>query len=87
MTTPSGEFPVHADPFPPIDNNLVRPFDMEFGPDGAAYVLDYGTGYFSGSPEAALYRIELRRRPAVARATDHRGAHVRSGPLDRRVLQ
>ena len=56
---PETEFPVHADPFPPLEPpNMVRPFDMEFGPDGTAYVLDYGTGWFSGSPEAGLYRIE-----------------------------
>ncbi|MFI9543757.1 PQQ-dependent sugar dehydrogenase [Streptomyces sp. NPDC052016] len=32
--------------------------DMAFGPDGALYVLDYGTGYFSGDANSALYRIE-----------------------------
>ncbi|MFF6888024.1 PQQ-dependent sugar dehydrogenase [Streptomyces sp. NPDC012421] len=32
--------------------------DMAFGPDGALYVLDYGTGYFSGDQNSALYRIE-----------------------------
>ncbi|ARQ68556.1 PQQ-dependent sugar dehydrogenase [Streptomyces marincola] len=32
--------------------------DSAFGPDGALYVLDYGTGYFSGDENSALYRIE-----------------------------
>ncbi|MFW6691181.1 PQQ-dependent sugar dehydrogenase [Streptomyces sp. MAR4 CNX-425] len=32
--------------------------DMDFGPDGALYVLDYGTGYFGGDENSALYRIE-----------------------------
>lgn len=32
--------------------------DMEFGPDGALYVLDYGTGYFAGDENSAVYRIE-----------------------------
>ncbi|MFC1260353.1 PQQ-dependent sugar dehydrogenase [Streptomyces sp. CC302I] len=32
--------------------------DMAFGPDGALYVLDYGTGYFNGDANSALYRIE-----------------------------
>ena len=31
---------------------------MEFGPDGALYVLDYGTGYFNGDENSAVYRIE-----------------------------
>ncbi|MFW6689509.1 PQQ-dependent sugar dehydrogenase [Streptomyces sp. MAR4 CNX-425] len=32
--------------------------DMAFGPDGALYVLDYGTGFGSGDDSSALYRIE-----------------------------
>ncbi|WP_419999250.1 PQQ-dependent sugar dehydrogenase [Streptomyces boninensis] len=32
--------------------------DMAFGTDGALYVLDYGTGYFNGDENSALYRIE-----------------------------
>ncbi|MEV4756479.1 PQQ-dependent sugar dehydrogenase [Micromonospora sp. NPDC049559] len=32
--------------------------DSAFGPDGAYYVLDYGTGYFNGDANSALYRFE-----------------------------
>ncbi|MFJ8733893.1 PQQ-dependent sugar dehydrogenase [Streptomyces bauhiniae] len=32
--------------------------DMAFGPDGALYVLDYGTAWFGGDDNSALYRIE-----------------------------
>ncbi|MBB5803588.1 glucose/arabinose dehydrogenase [Saccharothrix ecbatanensis] len=32
--------------------------DSAFGPDGALYVLDYGTGWFAGDANSALYRIE-----------------------------
>ncbi|WP_282701217.1 PQQ-dependent sugar dehydrogenase [Streptomyces sp. CC219B] len=32
--------------------------DMAFGPDGALYVLDYGTSWFGGDEHSALYRIE-----------------------------
>ncbi|MFC4585245.1 PQQ-dependent sugar dehydrogenase [Sphaerisporangium corydalis] len=32
--------------------------DTAFGPDGALYVLDYGTGWFNGNADSALYRIE-----------------------------
>ncbi len=32
--------------------------DMEFGPDGALYVLDYGVSWFQGDENSALYRIE-----------------------------
>ncbi|MEU2076177.1 ThuA domain-containing protein [Streptomyces sp. NPDC013489] len=32
--------------------------DMAFGPDGALYVLDYGTAWFGGDHNSGLYRIE-----------------------------
>ncbi|MDH2428655.1 PQQ-dependent sugar dehydrogenase [Sphaerisporangium sp. TRM90804] len=34
------------------------PMDIEFGPDGSLYVLDYGNGFFRQNPEAGLYRID-----------------------------
>ncbi|MFR9722433.1 PQQ-dependent sugar dehydrogenase [Streptomyces sp. MS19] len=37
--------------------NLVHPIDMEFGPDGSLYLLEYGSGYFSGAEDAGLYKI------------------------------
>ncbi len=51
--------------------------DMAFGPDGALYVLDYGTGYFNGDENSALYRIEhvTDGRAPVAQAA----ANVTSG--------
>ncbi|MFD8420853.1 PQQ-dependent sugar dehydrogenase [Streptomyces sp. NPDC059466] len=42
-------------PFPWTGTQVM---DMAFGPDGALYVLDYGTGYFDGDENSALYRIE-----------------------------
>lgn len=38
-----------------------NPMDVEFGPDGALYVLEYGTGYFAELPEAQLSRIDWTR--------------------------
>lgn len=35
-----------------------NPIDMQFGPDGALYVLEYGDGYFGELPEAQLSRID-----------------------------
>jgi PKD repeat protein len=48
--------------------------DYEFGPDGALYVLDYGTGYFNGDANSALYRYDYvgggnRAPTAVAAAS------------------
>ncbi|AZM49690.1 hypothetical protein DMB38_31435 [Streptomyces sp. WAC 06738] len=36
----------------------TQPMDAAFGPDGALYVLDYGTTWHSGDQNSALYRIE-----------------------------
>jgi cytochrome c len=48
-----------------------NPMDMQFGPDGALYVLEYGDGFFSENPDAQLARIDFVRGnftpiPAVA---------------------
>jgi glucose/arabinose dehydrogenase len=43
-----------------VDN----PIDMEFGPDGALYVLGYGDGYYSANPDARLLRIDAVPAPA-----------------------
>ncbi|MEV0621565.1 PQQ-dependent sugar dehydrogenase [Nonomuraea sp. NPDC050404] len=34
------------------------PMDIEFGPDGSLYVLEYGDGFFRANPDAGLYRID-----------------------------
>jgi glucose/arabinose dehydrogenase len=52
--------------------------DMAFGPDGSLYVLDYGTGYFNGDANSALYRYDYvgggnRAPTAVAAATPTTG--------------
>jgi cytochrome c len=46
-----------GDPDNPVDN----PMDLEFGPDGALYVLDYGDGFFSENPDAKLSKINFVR--------------------------
>lgn len=40
------------------DIDLANPMDMEFGPDGALYVLEYGSGWFGGSEDSAISRID-----------------------------
>ncbi|WP_116950311.1 PQQ-dependent sugar dehydrogenase [Jiangella endophytica] len=35
-----------------------NPMDLEWGPDGALYVLEYGDGYFAENPDAQLSRID-----------------------------
>ncbi|MEV4539469.1 PQQ-dependent sugar dehydrogenase [Asanoa sp. NPDC049518] len=47
----------------PVLGSLVvdNPMDMEFGPDGALYVLEYGDGYFAENPDAQLSRFDFVR--------------------------
>jgi glucose/arabinose dehydrogenase len=40
-----------------VDN----PMDVDFGTDGALYVLEYGDGFFSENPDAQLARIDFVR--------------------------
>lgn len=37
---------------------FVKPIEMEFGPDGAMYILEYGQNYFMNNPKARLTKIE-----------------------------
>ena len=37
---------------------LASPIDMEVGPDGRIYILEYGKGWFNQNPDAALSRID-----------------------------
>ncbi len=55
---------ITADGWPPIDN----PMDIEFGPDGSMYVLDYGDGFFRANPDAGLYRIAYAEGNKAPRA-------------------
>lgn len=38
-----------------------HPIDLEIGPDGVLYVLEYGTYWFAKNKDAGLYRIEYNR--------------------------
>jgi cytochrome c len=52
---------------------LTRPMNIEFGPDGSLYVLDYGSGYFGGAADSAVYRIDYtkgNRTPQVSLSAD-----------------
>ncbi|MET8150802.1 ThuA domain-containing protein [Actinoplanes sp. NPDC049668] len=56
----------------------ANPMDMEFGPDGQLYVLEYGQGFFRANPEAQLSTVRYVKdgRSPVARAS----ATPTSGP-------
>ncbi len=52
---------------------FANPIDMEFGPNGDLYLLEYGTGWFQRNDDARLVRIEYNagnRTPIVAVGVD-----------------
>jgi cytochrome c len=54
-------------------HKFSNPMDMEFGPNGDLYVLEYGTAWFRGNDDARLVRIEYNggnRKPIVAVGVD-----------------
>ncbi len=56
-----------------------NPMDMEFGPDGDLYMLEYGSGWFTQNDDARLVRIEYNagnRKPVVQIATSKRGGAI-----------
>ncbi|RZS97995.1 cytochrome c [Cecembia calidifontis] len=47
-----------------------KPMDMQFGPDGSLYILEYGTYWSAQNDDSGIYRIEFSagNRKPVARA-------------------
>lgn len=64
--TESGDFD-KMEPF--MENTTFNsPIDMEMGPDGRMYILEYGTGWFSQNTDSGLSRIDYNggnRAPVV----------------------
>lgn len=57
------------EPFMP-NTPFAALIDMELGPDGKFYVLEYGTGWFSKNPNAALSRIDYLAGNRPPKITD-----------------
>ncbi len=38
---------------------LIRPIDMHIGPDGAVYIIEWGTGFFDDNPDDRIIKIEF----------------------------
>ncbi|MEO1212756.1 MAG: PQQ-dependent sugar dehydrogenase [Bacteroidota bacterium] len=57
---------------------LSKPIEMEFGPDGSMYILEYGKNYFADNPDARLIKLEYagsNRKPvALVKADTYAGA-------------
>lgn len=58
---------------------MVGPLEMEFGPEGDLYILEYGRGPYKFNPEAQLVRIEYNsgnRKPIVAVTPEKRAGTI-----------
>ncbi|QDH10819.1 DUF1349 domain-containing protein [Nocardioides dongxiaopingii] len=57
---------------------MVRPHALQFGPDGALYMIEWGSGFNGNNTDSGIYRIDYveGNRAPVARAT----ADKTSGP-------
>ncbi|TKK65680.1 PKD domain-containing protein [Ilyomonas limi] len=65
--TPNGDFD-RLEPFME-GTKFNAPIDMEMGPDGRLYILEYGSGWFQKNTDAGLARIDYNsgnRPPAIA---------------------
>jgi glucose/arabinose dehydrogenase/PKD repeat protein len=56
---------------------VIRPMDFDFGPDGALYLIEWGSGFGGDNDDSGVYRIEYRtadRSPiAIASGTPTSG--------------
>jgi cytochrome c len=59
--------------------NFLKPMDMKFGPDGALYLIEWGSGFGGDNTDSAIYRIDYvagARAPVAKASADHT-----SGPV------
>ncbi|MEV0564832.1 ThuA domain-containing protein [Dactylosporangium sp. NPDC050588] len=51
--------------------NFNKPMDMEFGPDGSLYLLEWGSNFGGGNNDSGLYRIDYVQggRSPIAKAS------------------
>jgi glucose/arabinose dehydrogenase/type 1 glutamine amidotransferase len=56
---PNGDF-YKMEPFMQ-KTKFAAPIDMELGPDGKLYILEYGTGWFHKNKDAGLSRIDFKK--------------------------
>jgi PKD repeat protein/glucose/arabinose dehydrogenase len=67
----TGGVPRNIESFMP-STAIKRPMDMDFGPDGAMYLIEWGTGFGGNNDDSGVYRIEYAKdlRPPRITAAD-----------------
>lgn len=74
---PNGDYD-NMEAFMPM-TSFSSPIDMELGPDGRIYILEYGKGWFSKNPDAAISRIDFvsgNRPPQIKKLTVNKSSGV-----------
>lgn len=74
---------LHVAPFM-TGETFTRPMDLELGPDGCLYGIEWGTGFGGGNSDSTIFRIEHYRdgvRPPIVSAAADRT----DGPVPLRV--
>lgn len=66
---------------------LERPLDLQLGGDGALYVLDYGTGWHSSSPQTQIGRIEYHGDCRPGNSSALKGSGGRRGAIRAHVAR
>lgn len=77
---PNGDFD-KMEPFMQT-TKFNAPIDMELGPDGKIYVLEYGKGWFTQNPDAALSRIDYYSGDISVLKTAKASASQQTAPVD-----
>jgi hypothetical protein len=52
---------------------FARPIDLELGPDGSLYLLEWGSEYSGGGADASLVRLEYTYTPAGPTSINEKG--------------
>ncbi|MGL1885766.1 MAG: PQQ-dependent sugar dehydrogenase [Reichenbachiella sp.] len=68
------------EPFMP-SQKFYNIIDMDFGPDGTLYMIEYGTAWFSANQDARLSRINFNRENRVPKMEVKLSANTGSAPL------
>ena len=69
-----------------LETGYLRPMDIEFGPDGSLYVIEWGSGFGGNNLDSGIYRIDYVER-AGGRSPTRRPRRLRAGAAHRSVLE